>query len=163
MTHIRQAAADDLDGDWLRHAFSELYAHFSRVSGRQFLRPDAYEFWRRNYEVTHDRSRLILIAESDGAPCGFIEGVLRGAPAYLIQERTGFVSHVYVDEQARRLRVAHQLTRTLFGWFKAKDLTRVELQIVSGNAQAAAFWTRYGFAPELENFGANLDLATESV
>lgn len=78
----------------LEPLFLEMYAYFAAVSGRSFLNEQGYERWIASYARVAGRSRVLIGAWHDGRLAGFVEGLLRAAPAYSADGVTGFVAHL---------------------------------------------------------------------
>lgn len=132
----------------LERLFEALYAHLEAAAGRRLLRDDGYAHWIARYDKVAGRSRLLIGAWDAGRLIGFLDGLLRAAPAYQIEPVTGFIAHLYVDPAYRARAVATRLTDAAAGWFRDRKVATIELQVVAGNEAAHRYWQRLGFEPD---------------
>ena len=91
---------------------------------------------------------LVLIAELDGAPVGYILASLqaphvRESPI----ERIGHISHCFVETAGRRRGVTRRLVAAAEEWFRDQHIRYVELSYMTGNRLAAMTWPRLGYLP----------------
>lgn len=141
----------------LEPLFAAMYAHFAAVSGRDYLREDAFRLWLGGYgPQTALKSRLICAARAEGAVVGFAEGLLRAPPAWFKPGWIGFVMHLHVEPAWRKRGVATRLAGRLRGWFGERGVRQLQLHVVQGNEVATAFWSAQGFQPELQQMRCDI-------
>lgn len=146
---ITIAPIDDLaNAPGLEPLFLAMYDHFAITSGRRYLNDRAFELWVGHYSKVAGRSRIVIGAWHAGELIGFIEGVLRAAPAYFDEGVLGYVSHLSVAHEHRGRSVARRLYVELVTWFETKKVASIELQVVQGNQGAHRFWQALGFASD---------------
>jgi GNAT superfamily N-acetyltransferase len=69
----------------------------------------------------------------------------------------GLISDLYVRPSARGGGLGRQLLDTGVDWLKAQGVKRLELQVVSGNQNAADFYKHLGWKLELSQLVQNVD------
>jgi GNAT superfamily N-acetyltransferase len=90
-----------------------------------------------------------VVAEREGELVGFAAGRVRTLPPYFGSEVIGAVSDVFVDEAHRTTGIGRQLVTLVIEWFGARQIKRVELQVVAGNPAAIRFYRQLGWREEL--------------
>jgi len=97
----------------------------------------------------------VLVAEhaQDGV-VGVIHGRIVTNKGYA-PSRTGMVDQAFVQPQHRRRGVGARLVAEMCRFFAAKGVDDLSLRYVTGNEQAAAFWTALGFTPRIVTVGAS--------
>lgn len=149
---IRAAREDEIAE--VGRMWAAMYA-FQAARGMMLaLRPDATEIWTRQLAGRLDSPvSTILVAEVPGRAglAGFLAAQIKRLPPHLAADKpkVGFVSEVFVDEDARRHHVGRALFDAAIAWFRRADAGSVELHVVHGNEVAGAFWRELGFEPEL--------------
>lgn len=129
-----------------------MYAEMAALGPVRPLAPDGARRWLDSIAPGLERFGRLCIAERDGEVLGFAHGALKLLPEHLGGHRIGHVTHVHVAPGARRLGLARQLAQRLEDWFAAKQVDEVEIQLVAGNAPAAAFWESLGYRMELVQY-----------
>jgi ribosomal protein S18 acetylase RimI-like enzyme len=71
-----------------------------------------------------------------------------------VPARAGQIDQAFVHENHRRQGIGSQLVVQLTQFFARQDVEDISLRYVSGNQQAAAFWTAMGFSPRIITAGA---------
>jgi GNAT superfamily N-acetyltransferase len=66
-------------------------------------------------------------------------------PAFRLEKR-GFISHLFVVEDYRRLGVGTMLVKRAREWFFERGIARIELRVASLNTAGRPFWGRQGFS-----------------
>ena len=128
-----------------------------RVTYRGLL-PDRYldhemdeeraAFWVRRMSEQDGARRFVLIAQSDGAPIGFVCAMREGEPG------TGvLVDNLHVLPAFQRRGVAKRLLHATAAWARALGERMMALHVIEGNRRAIAFyehtgWRRIGSAEE---------------
>ncbi len=146
--------SDPADPRWaeVERLFTELYRHME-ASGLQLpLDADGPEMWLRSAINTTGKFSHLIIAVSDDAVIGFVQGMIRFLPDYLGGHTVGLITHVYVDPSFRRSGAGRELVTRMEGWFRGRHVHSIELQVSSGNETAAGFWNRMGYTEELRQF-----------
>lgn len=144
---IRLAGAEDLD--LLARWAAALIGHLAATgdpyaTGAELEEADA----RRFVAEAMDLGQLLLLAELDGMPAGFLYG--RCEKPFILESpipRIGHVSIVYVEPTARRRGVARALLAAAEARFRAQGCPYVQLSYLAGNREAEAAWRELGFTP----------------
>lgn len=99
-------------------------------------------------QVIADRDQEIFVAESDRV-VGFAHGRMENPPDFpsFIPERWGYLSTLYVLEEARRDGIAAALVSRAEVWAREHSATRMECNVYDFNHQAQAFFQGAGYAP----------------
>jgi len=144
---VRHAVAADRGR--VKPLWEALYRHQAEHGMRLSLPADAYAAWEESMLPTLGRFAVLVVAEREGELVGFAAGRLRTLPPYLGSAVIGAVSEVFVDEAHRAAGIGRDLVALAVEWFRAQQITRVELQVVSGNPDAIRFYRQLGWHEEL--------------
>ena len=63
-----------------------------------------------------------------------------------VEERTGFLADIYVDDAWRSHGVGTALVEALANWFRSRGVEYMEWYVASANADGIAFWKSRGGA-----------------
>jgi GNAT superfamily N-acetyltransferase len=113
--------------------------------------------WLSTARNTAGKFGKIVIAKDSGKVIAFAHGMVKFMPDYLGGQAVGLITHIFVDENFRDRQVGARLVAMLEDWFRLKRVHSVELQVISGNPEAMAFWKNLGFAEELRQFRKVMD------
>jgi ribosomal protein S18 acetylase RimI-like enzyme len=135
---------------------SEEKAAFLEMAERHFkeLNPEfmPMEDWRRHYFESiqaNERMSLQWIAR-DGKRAGFI---LFGFENHrFLPRKTGMIYELYVAPEYRRRGVGEASARLAVEFLKQRHAAKIQLEVMDGNAKAAALWKKLGFAKVSERF-----------
>ena len=95
------------------------------------------------------RFAVIIVAEHAGAILGFVAGRVRTMPPYFGSTPIGTISEVFVCEPHRGGGIGRQMLALALEWFRSKEISRVELQVVAGNEHGLRFYRQLGWHKEL--------------
>jgi ribosomal protein S18 acetylase RimI-like enzyme len=90
----------------------------------------------------------LLVAHGDEGMAGYLFGVTRLVPGAVVQ-KVSSVEEVMTWPGLRQGGVARALVLAATERFAADGANRVQLRVLTNNAEAARFWDRLGFAPYL--------------
>jgi ribosomal protein S18 acetylase RimI-like enzyme/acyl carrier protein len=136
--------------------FRAMFTHFDSVGVQLPLVAGGENLWLKSIENLPDKVFFIAGAVHENALVGFITGQMKMLPAFLGGKWAGDVAYIYVTPEARRQGLATGLVHAAMQWFRERGAASVELQVLSQNAGAHAFWQRHGFVPELVQFRQHL-------
>jgi len=109
----------------------------------------AYDAWLKSIEPVLGRFANVVVAELNGEIVGFVAGRIRTLPPYFGSAAIGTISEVFVDETRRSTGVGRRLLNFALDWFRAQQITRIELQVVAGNPDGIRFYRQLGWHEEL--------------
>lgn len=134
--------------------FRDMYRHFDKKSGGRVLPlVEGGEFsWLEIVGATPTKMGYVGGALIDSRLEGFISARIKALPVYLGGGWVGEISHLFVSPEHRRIGVASTLADSALDWLSESGVTNVELQVVSGNETADAFWRSLGFIQELTQY-----------
>jgi GNAT superfamily N-acetyltransferase len=90
-----------------------------------------------------DPSQLVLIAERDGDPVGFLHARLETSA--FTSEQVGYVSTVVVAPAAARQGTGRRLLEGAEAWARAQGCRLLTLEVFGANASARAVYERLGY------------------
>ena len=153
MFSIREVTAQD-DPAWpqITRLFDQMYDYMDQHGLLIGLAAGGAEKWTASVKKGLGRFGVLCISIQEGEVTGFAYGGLRLIPDYLGGLKTGVITHVHVDEGKRRSGTGKELVAALEDWFRRQDVHSVELQVISNNLPAKAFWEKLGYAPELVQY-----------
>jgi GNAT superfamily N-acetyltransferase len=144
---LRRALAEDMDR--IKPLWHALYKHQFEHGMLLRLPEDAFEAWLKSIVPFLGRFASVVVAELHGEIVGFVAGRLRTLPPYFGTATIGTISEVFVSESLRGGGIGRQLLAFALEWYKAQQITRVELQVVAGNPDGIRFYRRLGWHEEL--------------
>ncbi len=144
---LRQAEAADLER--IRPMWEALYRHQSEHGMLLTLPDGAYDAWVKSMSPFLGRFANVVFAEQDGQAIGFVAGRVRTLPPYFGSATIGYISEVFTAEEQRGRGIGRRLLEFALEWYKAQQITRVELQVVAGNPDGIRFYQQLGWHQEL--------------
>lgn len=144
---LRHAGVEDLDR--IKPLWHSLYQHQFEHGMLLRLPADAYDAWLKSIAPFLGRFASVVVAEVDGEIVAFVAGRVRTLPPYFGSATIGAISEVFVAETHRSGGIGRRLLAFSLEWFKAQQITRVELQVVAGNPDGIRFYRQLGWHEEL--------------
>jgi GNAT superfamily N-acetyltransferase len=144
---IREAKADDLLR--LKPLWEALYDHQQEHGLISFLAPDGFLRWYQALAPILGRFGCLFLAEREEELVGFLAGRIRSPTPPFAAQPVGFVSEVFVRPDCRSGGTGRELLRQATEWFARQGVTRLELQVLSGNTQARHIYEHLGWREEL--------------
>jgi ribosomal protein S18 acetylase RimI-like enzyme len=138
---------DDLEALW--RAFRD---HHAAHIGTWRERP-AEEGWARMRDVwrswLQEPDAFLLLAEDDEGLLGFVIVTVNPGPSSIWSEpeRFGLVEHIAVGDRARRRGVGRALMDAVWRELEPLGVDEIRLDVMEGNADAAAFYAALGLVP----------------
>ncbi|MFT3775888.1 MAG: GNAT family N-acetyltransferase [Minicystis sp.] len=114
-----------------------------------------YERW-----LTHELSdpkAVILVAERDGAPLGYVYGRVEARDWNALLDAHGALHDVFVDETARAAGVGAALVEAICARFTALGAPRVVLHTAVQNTAAQRLFAKAGFRSTMIEMTRDLD------
>jgi len=145
--HIAQPGDTDLlnaTKDLFRDYYDFLHTHGIMLK----LTEGGESLWLDSILPALNKTAVLALAINQEEVIGFILGSMKLLPAYLGGGKVGLIQHTYVIESSRRFGVASMLSDSLMDWFRTKQVSSIELQVLTGNTAAEAFWKKQGFWQE---------------
>ncbi len=134
--------------DSIASLFREMY-EFMQDKGMQLsIVQGGEQKWISTASRLPGKMNHIVVAEDENI-VGFAHGNIRLAPDHFGGVKTGFISHVYVQEGYREQGIASKLADMLIESLKAAGARHFELEVLVMNQQAINFWQKKGFKKEL--------------
>lgn len=144
---LRYATANEMDR--IKPLWEALYRHQSEHGMLLRLPEGAYEAWSKSIVPFLGRFASIVVAELNGEIVAFVAGRIRTLPPYFGSTTVGSISEVFVSESYRSGGIGRRLLAFAIDWFQNQKITRVELQVVSGNPEGIRFYRQLGWHEEL--------------
>lgn len=132
--------------------FARMYAAMDEMGLMLPLADDGAQKWLKTARNTAGKFGIVVLAKDGEKACGFAHGMIKFLPDYLGGHPVGTITHVFVDEKARRAGMGKELVMELEKWFRMKKAHSIELQVISGNPVAREFWAKLGYREELSQF-----------
>ena len=149
LDYIRLEQPDDPDWNVVGELFTLMYGRMGEMGLMLPLSESGTEKWLKTTRNTSGKYGLVVLAKDEGKAVGFAHGLIKFLPDYLGGFAVGSITHVYVDDDARRLGIGKALVNILEDWFRMKKVHSIELQVISGNPTAKKFWKNLGYKEEL--------------
>jgi GNAT superfamily N-acetyltransferase len=146
---IRRASVRDLDQ--LTALWRAINAHHSHLDPLFTERSDAADEVRELLRAqVGDVDTATFVSERGGALIGFCSVRIDRAPPILVEVERAQVTDLYVVDSLRRQGIARALVAAALEWVRARRVERIEVRVVSGNAEGQAFWRALGFKDLLD-------------
>jgi GNAT superfamily N-acetyltransferase len=144
---IRLARADEIAA--LEALWRELYEHQAEHGMRLRLPSGAFDAWVQSIVPLLGRFSVVVVATDGNEYAGFVAGRTRNLPPYFGVGQVGAISEVFVRPEWRNSGLGRRLVEHAVDWYRGNGVSRVELQVVSGNPDAVRFYERMGWQQEL--------------
>lgn len=132
--------------------FREMYNLMREMGMMLPLESGGAAKWLTAARNTAGKFGKVVVAKRNGKVIGFAHGMIKFLPDYLGGQPIGFITHIFVDKDCRHLDIGTRLVSILEEWFRLKRVHSIELQVISGNPEAMAFWKNLGYTEELRQF-----------
>jgi ribosomal protein S18 acetylase RimI-like enzyme len=129
--------------------FSSMYEEMRNIGLMLDLSPGGPEKWLKGIVPTLGKTSCLIVSQVNSKVVGFAHGSLRFTPEYLGGGLTGMVTHIYVSPGHRGKGIGDLLLGELEKWFKVKNVSSIDLQVIEGNEAARRFWQKNGYQVEL--------------
>lgn len=144
---LRHAVLQDFER--IRLLWRALYQHQFEHGMLLQVQETAYDAWLQSITPFLGRFASVVVAELNGEIVGFVAGRIRTLPPYFGSSTIGTISEVFVSDSHRSGGIGRRLLAFALEWFKAQQITRVELQVVAGNPDGIRFYKQLGWHEEL--------------
>ena len=161
MSHVRIRAGGKQDLTPVTALWLELvHHHVERDERIPAVIEGGAEKWKtRLGKSLDDPTCRLYVAEDKGERrlVGFATGFLRYAADVFENQVAGKIADVYVAPNWRRQGVAHRLVSTLSRWFRDQGASHIEMNLVTSNPEAVAFWQSVGAQDYMRQMWMPLD------
>ena len=155
MDELKFSVITDEDQDnWIQveSLFRNMYSYMLELGLMLSLESNGAAKWLTSARNTAGKFGRVVIAKDSEKVIAFAHGMIKFLPDYLGGRPVGIITHIFVDKVYRDKKVGAELVNMLEQWFHLKRVHSVELQVISGNAEAMEFWKNLGFSEELRQF-----------
>lgn len=129
--------------------FEALYREMAGDSPAMSLAPDGPELWIKEIQPLLGRFSELIVCHIRGKAVGFVQGVTRFTPSYFGGLKVGYLAHLYVCPEYRKLGLGANLVEKIEAWFASQNVASFEAQVMVANKSGRAFWSDRGYAEEL--------------
>lgn len=145
---------EDSREEWVQveSLFREMYLMMRELGLMLPLESGGASKWLSAARNTAGKFGKVIVAKHENRVIGFAHGMIKFLPDYLGGQPVGFITHVFVEKNFRDRNVGAKLVSVLEEYFRLKRVHSIELQVISGNPDAMAFWKNLGFTEELRQF-----------
>ena len=95
--------------------------------------------------LQRDPDAVILVWDANETPQGLCIVRIDHAPPILEEIERAEITDLGVRPGLRRQGIARRLVEEAQGWIRDRGVSRVEIQVASGNAEGQAFWRAMGY------------------
>jgi GNAT superfamily N-acetyltransferase len=100
---------------------------------------------RRLISRLNDSQTRVLVAEHDGELAGYALAVILDViPDMFLQENSGFLADIYVDDAFRRMGIGRALVDSVRAWLLENGIHSFEWYVAEGNDVGKRFWESVG-------------------
>jgi ribosomal protein S18 acetylase RimI-like enzyme len=133
----------------LKEMYVKLDEYLRGLTVKLPLPDDVGQVWLDSFERTLGKFSMLHIAELDGNLVGFMLSRVLRVPPHYGGVLVGELTDMYIDPQARRMGIGHELSRLAINWLRDQGVHSVEIQIVDGNEGSWRLYEKMGFYLEL--------------
>jgi len=83
--------------------------------------------------------------DQEAAPAGYIIAHFHYEAPLFVQNRFGYIADLWVEAAYRQQGVARRILAAANSWFKAQDISRVQIEVDVENAAGQKFWHGIGY------------------
>lgn len=151
--HIRLASEKDMP-HLIRLGKQLLTSHVSFDSSYYALEENfdsLFAVWVR--QQLYSSSQFLFVAEyitpegESARVVGFISGFVKALFPWFKTKSVGHISYLVVDTDYQKKGVGKLLEDAARNWFRAKNISYIELYVDEGNPVGQKAWSTYGFLP----------------
>lgn len=155
---IRRATA--ADGPGVYRAWQAFREHNASMDSRIMPTPVSEgEFVAGLGDVLANSGRVIVVAIDGTALVGFGTAQVIDNQPDRLPERHVTVGYLYTAPSHRRRGLGRELYGAITEWAARQDgVSHIEMPVLAGDADAAAFWRSLGFTPFIERLWAPLNV-----
>ncbi len=145
---VQYRLATEVDFPILMEMYSQLNTYFYRVGYRLPHPENVGQAWLDSFRRTLGRFSNVFIAELDGRVVGFMLCRLKRVPAYMGGVLVGELSDMWIDPEARRMKIGDKLSRLALNWMHEQGAHSIEIQVLKDNEASWKLYERMGFQLE---------------
>ena len=145
--NIRPLSSSEDDNTYNRVAylFSEMYKYMGTIGLVHKLTDNGEFLWINTIKKSLEKLNMIVIATHEETIIGFAAGNIRLLPNYIGNKKVGYISHVYVSDEYKKLNIGKKLVEELENCFVEKSVKTIELEVLIENISARKFWEKMGY------------------
>lgn len=99
-------------------------------------------------EVIHSKDSIVLMAWENSLPVGFITGkIAKPFLPFSKIEMVGQIESCWINPEVRRKGFASKLLAAIEEWFEGRKIQYIELNYITENREAKAFWEKMQYKP----------------
>lgn len=152
-----QKYQSDINTDELTVLFRKMYTEMYDYGLKTPLIENGENSWLASVTKLLGKINHIIIAIKDDKIIGFAHGNIRLSPEYQGGFRIGYITHVFVTKEYRNQKVASRMIDMLIEALKTAQAKRIDLDVLTKNAEAIKFWKRKGFIEDLYHMVKSTD------
>jgi GNAT superfamily N-acetyltransferase len=102
------------------------------------------------------KNGLVLLAEIDGKPAGYLLVLIKKNIPIFKLEKLGEITEIYVRQQYRGTGISTNLKNEAFKWLKSRGIKKVTLNVFPDNKKGLPIYKKWGFSPYIYQMRRNL-------
>jgi ribosomal protein S18 acetylase RimI-like enzyme len=142
---VRTAEPKDLDR--VAALWTAITHHHRRIDPLFSMRPEADDALRDLLAtMQRDPDCLILVYDDAGDLPGMLIVRIDQSPPIMRETERAEITDIGVRESERRRGIANLLLEVALEWVRECGVSRIEVQVASGNPEGQGFWRARGFS-----------------
>ncbi len=101
---------------------------------KEYLRP-----------VMQNKNGLVFVALDRKKTVAYSNSQVQEPPSVATRKKWGLIDHLFVTKDYRRRGIGEKMYAAILKWFHARDINRIELQVIVKNEAAVSFWRKHGY------------------
>jgi ribosomal protein S18 acetylase RimI-like enzyme len=94
----------------------------------------------------NDNNSLVLVAlDGEKMVAYSVSQIQEDLKVIKPEIKTASIVHLFVTKDYRRRGIGEKMYAEMLRWFHARDINRVELQVIVRNKSAVSFWKKHGY------------------
>jgi ribosomal protein S18 acetylase RimI-like enzyme len=90
-------------------------------------------------------NNLVLVAIDGEKVVGYSFSLINEPGNLVKRKKFGYIHDLFITKSYRRRGIGEKMYDEILKWFHAKDIDRVELQLIAKNQMAYSFWRKHGY------------------
>lgn len=152
---IRKATIADIPK--IKELWKELMNFHGDLDPYFEMRSDAGENFALFLEsnIENKSNSIVMVAEVENLVVGYMMGMIQENPPVFKLVKYGEIMDACVSEAYRNNSIGENLFKHMRQWFKARNITRIDINAAAKNPISNHFWKKMGFVPYLNHMYFN--------
>ncbi len=154
--NIQALTHDSEEWSKISELFKKMYEEMESNLPKSSLKEDGHLIWTNSQKRLAGKTSLVAVAKVENNTIGFIHASISAQPQYFQASSSGHIGHIYISPAYRNKNIARDLFEFSKLWFKEKNQSTIQLQVLSGNPNAKHFWESLSFNETMTHYSISI-------